>query len=44
VFGTLALTVGIGFIISAGVTWFLAQHLGLMPQGDAQLQDSRNRQ
>jgi hypothetical protein len=43
VFGTLALTVGIGFIISAGVTWFLAQHLGLMPQADVQ-DGSRNRQ
>ena len=44
VFGTLALTVGIGFIISAGVTWALAQHLGLMPQGDGQPQNTRDRQ
>ena len=43
VFGTLSLTVGIGFIISAGVTWFLAQHLGLMPQADTQ-DELRNRQ
>jgi hypothetical protein len=43
VFGTLTLMLGIGFIISAGVTWFLAQHLGLMPQADTH-QDSRNRQ
>lgn len=43
IFGTLALTVGVGFIISAGVTWFLAQHLGLMPQADAQ-GELRNRQ
>jgi hypothetical protein len=43
VFGTLTLMLGFGFIISAGVTWFLARHLGLMPQADAQ-QDSRNRQ
>jgi hypothetical protein len=44
VFGTLALTTGIGFIISAGVTWFLAQHLGLMPQADTQAHDLRDRQ
>lgn len=44
VFGTLTLMLGIGFIISAGVTWFLAQHLGLMPQADAQQHDPRNQQ
>ena len=32
VFGTLALMPGIGFIISAGVTWVLAGRLGLMPE------------
>jgi hypothetical protein len=26
---------GIGFIISAGVTWVLARHLGLMPNSGA---------
>ena len=31
VFGTLALMPGLGFIISAGVTWVLAGRLGLMP-------------
>jgi hypothetical protein len=36
--GTLLLMPGIGFILSAGVTWFLAQRLGLMPEKeDAQL-------
>jgi hypothetical protein len=30
--GTLLLMPGIGFILSAGVTWFLAQRLGLMPE------------
>jgi hypothetical protein len=32
VLGTLALMPGIGFILSAGVTWFLAKRLGLMPE------------
>ena len=31
-FGTVVLMPGIGFIISAGVSWFLAQRLGLMPE------------
>lgn len=31
VFGTLALMPGLGFIISAGVSWILAARLGLMP-------------
>jgi hypothetical protein len=31
VFGTLALMPGLGFIISAGVSWLLATRLGLMP-------------
>ena len=34
VLGTLALMPGIGFILSAGVTWVLAQRLGLMPEKD----------
>ena len=31
VFGMLVLMPGIGFIVSAGLTWFLAARLGLMP-------------
>jgi hypothetical protein len=33
VLGTLVLMPGVGFIISAGVTWLLAARLGLMPDG-----------
>jgi hypothetical protein len=32
VFGTVTLMPGIGFIISAGITWLLAARLGLMPE------------
>jgi hypothetical protein len=32
VLGTVALMPGLGFIISAGVTWVLATRLGLMPE------------
>lgn len=35
VFGTLALVVGIGFILSAAVSYGLARHLGLLPQKPA---------
>jgi hypothetical protein len=35
ILGTMILMPGIGFIISAGVTWFLAQRLGLMPANGA---------
>jgi hypothetical protein len=35
VLGTIILMPGIGFIISAGVTWVLAGKLGLMPDGAA---------
>jgi len=35
VMGTVALMPGIGFIISAGITWFLASRLGLMPETPA---------
>jgi hypothetical protein len=31
IFGTIALMPGIGFILSAGITWLLAARLGLMP-------------
>jgi len=36
VLGTLVLMPGVGFIISAGVTWLLAARLGLMPEGAEQ--------
>ncbi|HEY1579886.1 MAG TPA: hypothetical protein VGF82_22700 [Terracidiphilus sp.] len=36
ILGTLVLAPGIGFIISAGVSWLLAQRLGLMPEISAQ--------
>jgi hypothetical protein len=32
--GTLLLMPGLGFILSAGATWFLAKRLGLMPEKD----------
>lgn len=35
VLGTVALMPGLGFIISAGVTWVLAGRLGLMPENPA---------
>ena len=34
-FGTVVLMPGIGFIISAGITWLLASRLGLMPENPA---------
>ena len=34
-FGTVVLMPGIGFIISAGITWLLAARLGLMPENPA---------
>jgi hypothetical protein len=36
VIGTVMLMPGLGFIISAGITWMLARHLGLMPDSGAQ--------
>jgi hypothetical protein len=36
VIGTVVLMPGLGFIISAGITWVLARHLGLMPERGAQ--------
>jgi len=36
VIGTVVLMPGLGFIISAGITWALARHLGLMPDSGAQ--------
>jgi hypothetical protein len=41
VFGTLALMPGLGFIISAGVTWVLAGRLGLMPTNPKAPVDSK---
>lgn len=35
VLGIVVLMPGVGFIISAGVTWVLARHLGLMPNSGA---------
>jgi len=35
VLGTITLMPGLGFIISAGVTWVLATRLGLMPETSA---------
>jgi hypothetical protein len=35
VLGTLFLMPGIGFILSAGITWMLAGRLGLMPDHPA---------
>ena len=32
IFGTIVLMPGLGFIISAGITWILARRLGLMPE------------
>jgi hypothetical protein len=32
VLGTIALMPGLGFIISAGITWVLAGRLGLIPE------------
>jgi hypothetical protein len=35
VFGTLTLTLGIGFLVSAGVSYVLAKHFGLLEQREA---------
>lgn len=35
IFGMLALMLGFGFIISAGISFFLARHLGLLPESNA---------
>jgi hypothetical protein len=39
VLGIVVLMPGIGFIISAGITWLLAARLGLMPTGSQKLQE-----
>jgi hypothetical protein len=41
VLGTIALMPGVGFIISAGITWFLAGRLGLIPNGTAAGRDEK---
>jgi hypothetical protein len=43
VFGIVVLMPGVGFIISAGITWLLAARLGLMPHGTQALSDSGDR-
>ncbi len=43
VFGIVVLMPGLGFIISAGITWMLAARLGLMPHGAQKLSDSGDR-
>jgi hypothetical protein len=43
VFGIVVLMPGVGFIISAGITWLLAARLGLMPHGAQKLSDSGDR-
>jgi hypothetical protein len=44
VLGTIALMPGLGFIISAGVTWVLAGRLGLMPEKPKAPIDSKEQQ
>jgi hypothetical protein len=44
IFGMIILMPGIGFTISAGVTWVLAKRLGLMPEGRADLAGLTERQ
>src|SRR6202035_5789214 len=43
VFGIVMLMPGVGFIISAGITWILAARLGLMPRSTHELSDSGDR-
>jgi hypothetical protein len=43
VFGIVVLMPGVGFIISAGITWMLAARLGLMPRSTHELSDSGDR-
>lgn len=40
IFGTLVLMPGVGFILSAGLTWMLAGRLGLMPKHNGNLHAS----
>jgi len=41
VLGTIALMPGLGFIISAGITWVLAARLGLIPEGPNSGRDTK---
>ena len=43
VFGIIVLMPGLGFIISAGITWLLAARLGLMPRNPQEFSDSGDR-
>jgi hypothetical protein len=43
VFGIVVLMPGLGFIISAGITWMLAARLGLMPRSTHELSESGDR-
>ncbi len=43
IFGIVVLMPGVGFIISAGITWLLAARLGLMPRSTHELSDSGDR-
>lgn len=40
--GTVAFMPGLGFIISAGITWVLAARLGLLPAGSASVEHARS--
>ncbi len=42
VLGTLGLTLGIGFIISSGLSYVLARHMGLLAQSTAEVEKSAN--
>lgn len=42
VFGTLVLTLGVGFIVSGGVSYVLAKHFGLLEQRDKLAASERN--
>lgn len=42
VFGTLILTLGVGFLVSGGVSYFLAKHFGLLEQRDALARSGHN--
>jgi hypothetical protein len=44
VLGTLGLMLGIGFIISAGLSYVLARHMGLLPQSMAELEKAAKEQ
>jgi hypothetical protein len=44
ILGVLVLMPGLGFILSAGVTWVLASRLGLIPKNPERPVDSREQQ